>query len=263
MNINIQSNVPDLKDNIIIDNDNQDINKEGDLNHKDINDRANDILKIENCLLEDEVRKIDAAKEILSQPDPTKDVDSKKKTKTQLIEDIKTLEHSLGLPPKSISKWTKKPLERYLVELINKAGLELQESQVLGSKSETTIEEINTAKDRLVKETKIEMENIKKDSLDKNQGAEFLYRMHFTTMYLLERISVMTENKTNVNLTGICDRLEEDKTKILMPLYIQIYKENEEIIKTYGNPGMQLLFYTLTVMGASAAMNIKKKQMNK
>lgn len=261
MNISIKSNVPGLEsreDNILPLDPNIQAH---------IDDRAQDILNIEQTLIQESTKQIESAKEIINAPDPlltkSENGDTKKKTKGELIDDIKQLEQAMNLPNKAVSRLTKTQLEKYLVELIQKSGEQIQEQALLQNTSQINAEDIKTAKDRIMYESKSEMDKVKRDNVLHSQGGEFLYRAHFTIMYLLEKASVATEERTNVNITGVCDRMETDKDKVLMPLYLQIYKENEEIIKQYGNPIMQLVFYTLSTCGLAAADNIRKKQTSK
>lgn len=242
-------------------------------------ERAIDILSLEEKIKKSQQENDENADNISKQKDPlrTKSEDGKvvKKTKQKLTEEIKCLEEKLEIQHKPISRWSRKDLEKYLVDLISKCGDKIQE-QIVEEKigrTEVITSKVKVTKDgrkKLVEELKLEIESLREkkngDNKDKltiteQAGVEFIYKLNYLLYHALEEGSKITEDKTNINLDGLCDKLEEDKENILIPIYKQLYIENEELIRKYGTPLMQLAYYTITTVALTGTKNLKKKRL--
>ncbi len=223
-------------------------------------ERAKDLLDLEN-----EITKItttsesSVAKIVTSDPVLTKSPDggNKKKTKVQLMEDIRTLENKLGKENRALSRLTREDLESYISQLIEATGKEIQKEQLLQQTGTAT--GVIDAKTKVQQQIKAELAN----PMSVSEGSEFLFRFNLVTFYLLEQISTLTKDKTQMDLTGLSDKLIEDKTKILIPIYEKLFREHKVAIEKYGNPAMELLFYTITTAGSVAAANLKKTRQTK
>lgn len=235
----------------------------------EVSEKTIDIISMEEKILNIGKKKDDIIDDIISDPLHMLDEKGKKKDKTkkQLQDEIKIVEDKLNIRNAPITRLSKPDLEKYLVELIGKLGQKIQENNI--TKTEQVNESItDDPRVRIQNEIKKQNNELKakietsqdNGNMAVTEGAEFLYRANFMLFYLMERVSVLTEDRVKTNLVGIVDKLEEDKNKILLPIYYKLFREHKAIIQEYGSPLMELAFYAISTMGSVAGENFKKKQ---
>ncbi len=189
-----------------------------------------------------------------------------KKTKQELLSDIKSLELALGKQHKPVSKFSRVQLEQYIVSLIEESSKTIQNNDISAK-----LDNLKIPKDETIKSNMEELkQKLREDQAKKGQNgqqtpdesrgyADFLYRANFLLLYGLERVSVMYEDEMGTSLQGATEQMQKDKNDILIPIYMKLYKEYADSIKQYATPMVELGLYNVQLMGSAAAGNIKKK----
>lgn len=190
----------------------------------------------------------------------------KKQTVAQLRESIKALEDKLGVTERSLSKLAKPELQKYLAELMVKAGekIELDEMEKTIS---TPVKVIDT-KTKLLKEVQDNANEIH-EVMDKEVVTDSdLNKMWAKTMYtanvglfnFLENVSKRFEDKIHTNLNGLSEKINQEEDKqTLIDIFTDIAKENQDVVKKYMTPMNRLAMYNVQAIGLTAAGNFKKK----
>lgn len=187
-----------------------------------------------------------------------------------IVSDCKKLEEQLGVKPKGLSKIKKEDAEKYLAKLMDQAGDKLVEEQILKPKTdikkkEPNANEVRDAKTKIVEQTRAEMDKLREQKNNDelmSSGADALYRINMSLLFIMEKASVQFEDQYGTNLVGACKKIEGDynnKESDLKRIYMQIYRDNKEIIDTYASPVTQLAIYNIGLIGGIAAQNVKKK----
>ena len=189
-----------------------------------------------------------------------------KKTKQELLADIKRLELALGKQHKPVSKFSRVQLEQYIVSLLDESARTIQNNDI-----NAKLDNIKMPKDEKLKTNMEELkQRIREGQAQKpsDQGAadveskamaEFLYRANFLLMYGLEHVTKAYEDELGTSVAGATDQMIKDKNDILIPIFMKLYKEHADTIKQYASPVMELAFYNVTLLSSSAAINVKKK----
>lgn len=189
-----------------------------------------------------------------------------KKTKQELLADIKRLELALGKQHKPVSKFSRVQLEQYIVSLLDESARTIQNNDI-----NSKLDNLKLPKEEAVRNNIEELkQKLREDQAKKGQNgqqspdecrgyADFLFRANFLVLYGLERVSLMYEDEMGTSLQGASDQMQKDKNDILIPIYMKLYKEYAESIKQYATPMVELALYNVQLMGSTAAMNVKKK----
>lgn len=196
--------------------------------------------------LEEKEELIEVKKDIELDMESEKKDDLKKKTKTDIIEDIRKLEVELGLKPQTDNKLKRMTKQELLKNLANMMNENFHKTQVE--------EQVKEAQEE--QKTEAVMNNSK-------QVATGLFMMHSLVLEGLEALSINYKSKTQdiALLEGASEKNKAAKEN-LIKVFEQIYLKYNVQIDTYLNPMIQYAIITSSILVSSAAENIKKKKAN-